>query len=100
MLWHMHQPHYEDAASGEFALPWVRLHSAKDYVDMVERVAEHPGLRLTFNLVPSFLEQVDAYLAGATDAFERLARLDSDSWSPSQKRFALRHFFSLNPRLE
>ena len=47
MLWHMHQPHYEDAASGEFALPWVRLHSAKDYVDMVERVAEHPGLKLT-----------------------------------------------------
>jgi alpha-amylase/alpha-mannosidase (GH57 family) len=95
----MHQPHYEDPLTGEFALPWVRLHTAKDYVDMVERAAEHPGLRLTFNLVPSFLEQVDAYLGGATDTFERLARLPAESWAPSQRRFALRHFFSLNPRL-
>ena len=34
ILWHMHQPYYEDLATGEHILPWVRLHAIKDYTDM------------------------------------------------------------------
>jgi alpha-amylase/alpha-mannosidase (GH57 family) len=30
LLWHMHQPFYEDLATGEHVLPWVRLHAIKD----------------------------------------------------------------------
>ncbi len=99
MLWHMHQPHYEDAASGEFALPWVRLHSAKDYVDMVERVAEHPGLKLTFNVVPSFLEQLDGYAAGRQDAFQRLALQPAETLDAGARAFYFRHFLALHPNM-
>jgi alpha-amylase/alpha-mannosidase (GH57 family) len=61
ILWHMHQPNYEDVATGEHILPWVRLHAIKDYVGMVELLEEFPGIRVTFNLVPSLLVQLQAF---------------------------------------
>ena len=35
IIWHMHQPYYKDLVTGEYILPWVGLHGAKDYYDMV-----------------------------------------------------------------
>ena len=35
ILWHMHQPFYQDLVTGEHILPWVRLHGIKDYWGMV-----------------------------------------------------------------
>ena len=57
----MHQPYYEDLATGEHILPWVRLHAIKDYYGMVAMVEEFPQLRITFNLVPSLLVQIQAF---------------------------------------
>ena len=57
----MHQPYYEDLATGEHILPWVRLHAIKDYWGMVALLEEFPRVRLTFNLVPSLLIQVQAF---------------------------------------
>ena len=34
VLWHMHQPQYRDALTGEYGLPWTYLHAIKDYIDM------------------------------------------------------------------
>jgi len=31
ILWHMHQPYYEDLVTREHIRPWVRLHALKDY---------------------------------------------------------------------
>src|SRR6187431_270727 len=62
-LWHMHQPYYEDLVTGEHILPWVRLHALKDYFGMVALLREFPGVRVTFNLVPSLLVQVEAFAA-------------------------------------
>src|SRR5262245_12444148 len=61
ILWHMHQPFYEDLVTGEHLLPWVRLHALKDYYGMVALTREFPALRITFNLVPSLLIQVKAF---------------------------------------
>jgi alpha-amylase/alpha-mannosidase (GH57 family) len=61
LLWHMHQPYYEDLATGEHILPWVRLHAIKDYWGMVALLDEFPGVRLTFNLVPSLVKQIQAF---------------------------------------
>ncbi len=63
LLWHMHQPYYEDLATGEHILPWVRLHAIKDYWGMVALMGEFPGVRATFNLVPSLVVQVQAFAA-------------------------------------
>ena len=43
-LWHMHQPDYRHPDSGEFMLPWVLLHSIKDYTDMAAHLERHPGI--------------------------------------------------------
>lgn len=61
LLWHMHQPYYEDLATGEHILPWVRLHAIKDYWGMVAMLEEFPDVRVTFNLVPSLIRQVQAF---------------------------------------
>jgi alpha-amylase/alpha-mannosidase (GH57 family) len=75
LLWHHHQPDYRRPADGVSLLPWARLHAAKDYVDMARHVARHPGLRVTFNLVPSLVDQVeDAARGGPDELFDRLAR--------------------------
>jgi alpha-amylase/alpha-mannosidase (GH57 family) len=61
LLWHMHQPYYEDLATGEHILPWVRLHAIKDYWGMPAMLEEFPRIRVTFNLVPSLVKQVLAF---------------------------------------
>jgi len=30
-VWHLHQPYYRNSVTKESILPWVRLHTAKDY---------------------------------------------------------------------
>src|SRR4051812_41171321 len=60
-VWHMHQPYYEDLATREHILPWVRLHALKDYYGMVALLREFPDVKLTFNLVPSLLVQLEAF---------------------------------------
>src|SRR5205814_9445635 len=64
ILWHMHQPFYEDLVTREHILPWVRLHALKDYYGMVAMLREFPAVRLTFNLVPSLLVQLEAFAEG------------------------------------
>jgi alpha-amylase/alpha-mannosidase (GH57 family) len=61
LLWHQHQPFYQDLATGEHILPWVRLHALKDYFGMVALLREFPGVRVTINLVPSLLVQLEAF---------------------------------------
>src|SRR5688572_18048577 len=51
LLWHMHQPFYQDLVTGDHILPWVRLHALKDYYGMVALLREFPDVRMTFNLV-------------------------------------------------
>ena len=38
----MHQPFYKDLVSGEYKLPWTRMHALKDYYGMV-RILEDSG---------------------------------------------------------
>ena len=64
----MHQPYYEDLATGEHILPWVRLHAIKDYVDMAHHLETIPGARAVVNFTPVLLEQIEEY-AVQVDSF-------------------------------
>src|SRR5512146_2001311 len=98
ILWHMHQPHYGDAVTGEQLLPWVRLHALKDYFGMVEILREFPKVRLTFNLVPSLLVQLEALAAGhGRDRYFDLAAKPAAELSPDDRAFIVANFF-LAPR--
>ena len=75
-IWHMHQPYYRDLATGACAMPWVRLHATKDYLDMLKRLERFPNIHQTFNIVPSLLDQLEEYLppANRSDEFLDLSR--------------------------
>jgi alpha-amylase/alpha-mannosidase (GH57 family) len=94
ILWHMHQPFYQDLATGEHILPWVRLHALKDYYGMVALLKEFPGVKVTFNLVPSLLVQLEAFAAGrARDRYLELSLKRAVDLEPSDVEFILDHFF-------
>ncbi len=100
-LWHMHQPFYKDLWTGEYKLPWTRLHALKDYAGMVEILAEFPDLHQTFNLVPSMVLQIDEYATGvASDPFFDCAILPAEQLSGAQRAFVRKYFFQANvPRI-
>jgi len=101
LLWHMHQPFYQDLLSGEHILPWVRLHAIKDYWGMVALLREFPGVRLTFNLVPSLLVQVEAFARDeARDRHLELGLKSADSLSDEERGFCVEQFFHAHrPRM-
>ena len=96
-LWHMHQPFYKDLWSGEYKLPWTRLHALKDYAGMVEILSEFPSVHQTFNLVPSMVLQIDDYAQGtASDPFLDCAVAPAEGLSEAQRSFILKYFFQAN----
>ncbi|MDD2368479.1 MAG: glycoside hydrolase family 57 protein [Sulfuricurvum sp.] len=59
-FWHMHQPDYR-GSDGVMKMPWVFLHAIKDYYEMPWLMSLHPGLKATFNLSASLIEQMLLY---------------------------------------
>ena len=97
ILWHQHQPFYKDLVTGEYRLPWVRLHALKDYYGMVKLLDEFPDVHQTFNLVPSLITQVQDYVAGtAQDPFLQVAAKPAKDLTPEERRFALQYLFQAN----
>jgi alpha-amylase/alpha-mannosidase (GH57 family) len=93
----MHQPMYRDPETGEYILPWVRLHATRAYYDMARVLAEFEGARAVVNLVPSLLWQLDDYVRGrAKDRFLDLTRKPAGELAPHEREFVLRNFFQVD----
>ncbi len=94
LLWHMHQPFYKDLVSGEYRLPWVRLHALKDYYGMVKLLEEFPRVHQNFNIVPSLAAQIEDYNSGVfKDQFWEVAAKPAGELTLDEKQFALTYFF-------
>jgi alpha-amylase/alpha-mannosidase (GH57 family) len=90
----MHQPFYKDLWTGEYKLPWTRLHALKDYAGMVEILGEFPEIHQTFNLVPSMLVQIEEYAEGkASDPFLDCALEPAERLTEAQRNFVQKYFF-------
>jgi len=99
LLWHQHQPFYKDLVTGEYRLPWTRLHALKDYYGMVKLLDEFPNVHQNFNLVPSLMVQIQDYADGtAEDPFLRVAAKPAKDLSLDERRFALQYLFQANPQ--
>jgi alpha-amylase/alpha-mannosidase (GH57 family) len=59
LLWHMHQPQYKDALTGQYTLPWTYLHALKDYTDMAAHLEGNPAARAVVNFTPLLIEQIE-----------------------------------------
>jgi alpha-amylase/alpha-mannosidase (GH57 family) len=98
VLWHQHQPFYKDLVTGQYRLPWTRLHALKDYYGMVKLLEEFPNVHQTFNLVPSLINQIQDYVSGeAHDPFLQVAAKPAKDLSPDERRFALQYLFQAHP---
>ncbi len=96
-IWHMHQPFYKDGLGGKYLMPWVRLHGVKDYFPMAALVEEFDDIKVTFNLVPSLVEQINDYtLNDATDTFLDLTLKKAASLTLTDKVDILNNFFKVN----
>ncbi len=96
-LWHMHQPLYRAPDTGEFLLPWVRLHATRAYYDMAWMLERHPAIRCTVNFTPVLMEQLDAYARGeAGDRFLELSRKRAADLLPEERQAMLRSFFMID----
>ena len=96
-LWHMHQPYYKNLVTGEYRLPWVRLHALKDYYGMVKLLDEFPGVHQTFNLVPSLMAQIEDYVSGnANDPFFQIAARPAHELGFTERLFAIQYLFQAN----
>ena len=42
IIWHQHQPLYWNRLTGEYELPWVRVHGVQEYIDSPNILAEFP----------------------------------------------------------
>ena len=98
VLWHQHQPFYKDLVTGQYRLPWTRLHGLKDYYGMVKLLDEFPQVHQTFNLVPSLVAQIQDYVSGdAQDPFLQLASKPAKDLTQDERRFALQYLFQAHP---
>lgn len=94
----MHQPYYKDLLSGQYHLPWARLHATKDYLDMLKILENFPKIKQVFNLVPSLIEQLEDYSKGeAKDYFLELSYKRPQDLTPEERNFVLEHFFMIDP---
>jgi alpha-amylase/alpha-mannosidase (GH57 family) len=97
LLWHMHQPPYREAETGEYLLPWVRLHATRAYNDMAWILERHPGVRCTVNFTPVLLEQLEDYVEGrARDRFLDLSARPAAELGPDERAAILRSFFMVD----
>ncbi len=100
ILWHQHQPvYFKDPQTGVYERPWVRVHAAKDYLDMAAILEGYPSIRATFNLTPSLIRQLDDISAGAKDLYWVHSEIDADQLTEEQKQFILDRFFDINPKI-
>lgn len=96
-LWHMHQPAYTDADTGEAILPWVRLHAAHSYNDMAAMLERHPRIRATVNFVPVLVEQlVQAARGDIRERFVEVTRKRPEELSDAERAFIVQQFFMLD----
>ncbi len=92
LLWHFHQPDYR--IGNRAVLPWVRLHATKDYAELPAIHRDFPALRLTYNITPILLEQLQHYACGQLDDEHGiLSTSDHRALSSDQKRRLLQWAF-------
>ncbi|NOZ50011.1 MAG: glycoside hydrolase [Chloroflexi bacterium] len=100
IIWHQHQPiYFKDPETGIYQKPWVRLHAAKDYVDMAAMLEKYPDIQVTFNLTPSLLRQLQDLAAGAQDLYAVHTLVPAATLTDAQKAFIARHFFDINSKI-
>jgi alpha-amylase/alpha-mannosidase (GH57 family) len=97
LLWHMHQPYYVNPLTKKAMMPWVRLHAAKGYLDMIDLVTAQPEIRVNFNFTPVLVRQIlELVNREVEDEWEYLSRKPAAALDEKERRHLLENFFKIN----
>jgi len=97
LTWHQHQPLYYKDENGVYTRPWVRAHATKDYYDMAAMIKPYENVRMTVNITPVLMKQLDDFvLNGAKDYYWVLAEKPASELTEIEKTFLLTRFFDAN----
>ena len=97
LLWHMHQPYYVNPLTKKAMMPWVRLHAAKGYLDMIDLVTAQPGVKVNFNFTPVLVRQIlELVNHEVRDVWEDLSRKPAADLDEQDRRHLLENFFKIN----
>jgi alpha-amylase/alpha-mannosidase (GH57 family) len=78
-------------------MPWVRLHCAKGYLDMISTIGDFPSVRANFNLSPVLLLQIRELLNGTIkDEWLELSRRPAADLTEPERFRVLENFFKAN----
>ena len=97
LIWHQHQPRYPLLEDGTVSRPWVRVHATKDYYDMAALVSEYPNVKVTFNLTPILLLQLEELANGTKDIYWALTEVPAADLTEEQSRVHLVAFLRRQP---
>src|SRR5258708_36286850 len=78
------------------ALPWVRLHATKDYLEMAQHLERHPKMRATISFVPSLIKQLEEYQEGVEDDLLHISKKEASGLLQKEKDFILHECFHAN----
>ncbi len=98
LYFHMHQPDYRK--KGIFFMPWVFLHSIKDYYDM-PYIASKFDVKVNFNLSAILIEQIQTYIKEGikADKFLTLFIKHPSELNKDEKKYLLKILKSLSPKM-
>jgi len=97
LLWHMHQPYYVNPLTKKAMMPWVRLHAASGYLDMIDLVTAQPEAQVNFNFTPVLVRQILELVNGEVqDEWENLSRKPAANLNESDRRHLVENFFKIN----
>src|ERR1700759_2310775 len=93
-LWHMHQPYYVNPLTKKAKMPWVRLHAAKGYLDMIDLVTAQPNLRVNFNFTPLLVRQLlELNTREVEEEGKTVSRKPAAQLEQEDRRHILENFF-------
>ena len=99
LMWHQHQPLYPKDEAGVVSRPWTRVHATKDYYDMAALVSQYPDLRVTFNLTPVLMRQLEEMTEGTKDIYWTMTEIPAVDLTDDEKTFIIDRFFDANSQI-
>ncbi len=99
IIWHQHQPVYQDPSTGVYEQPWVYMHATNSYPWMADLHNDYPEVNASINITPSLLNQLNDYTSGAAyDRRMEIAKMPENLMSDDNKSIVLQYFFDINPQ--
>ena len=99
LIWNQHQPLYPENEDGFVTRPWPRVHATKSYHDMAALVGQYPDVRVTFNLTPVLMRQLEDVTEGTKDVYWALTEIPAAELTDDQRQFVIDRFFDANAQI-